>query len=351
MLQPNPTLTALFAQEFAWCQVQPGQTAAILTEPDSSAQYLAASLTSLSACGARPFQLMLPIDPTQQNDTAVNRGNACSTLLQGFPEVVEMLKQVDFIVDLSVEGLIHSEERGEILKHGPRMLYIREPADALARLLPTTERTQRVDRAVAHAKDAKTMTVTSPAGTDLRVDLAGSLVTGSRGFCAEPGSWANWGQGLIAAFPASSDVNGLAVLAPGDIVFPFYKYVESPVHLYFTDGFVTGVEGSGVDAALIRDYLDRWDDRAARGISHVGWGMHEKALWHALSLYSKDEAIGVDGRAFAGNFLLSTGPNPAAGRHTLCHFDIPMRNCSVFLDGQPVVENGAIVEPTLKPNA
>ena len=40
MLQPNPTLTALFAQEFAWCQVQPGQTAAILTEPDSSAQYL-----------------------------------------------------------------------------------------------------------------------------------------------------------------------------------------------------------------------------------------------------------------------------------------------------------------------
>ena len=223
MLQPNPALTSLFAQEFAWCQVQAGQTAAILTEPDSSAQYLATSLASLSACGARPFQLMLPIDPTQQNDTAVNRGNACSTLLHGFPEVVEMLKQVDFIVDLSVEGLIHSEERGEILKHGPRMLYIREPADALARLLPTAERAQRIDRAVTLAKDAKTMRVTSPAGTDLRVDLAGSLVTGSRGFCAEPGSWANWGQGLIAVFPASLDVNGSAVLAPGDIVFPFYN--------------------------------------------------------------------------------------------------------------------------------
>ncbi len=100
---------------------------------------------------------MLPIDPTQQNDTAVNRGNVCSTLLHGFPEVVEMLKQVDFIVDLSVEGLIHSEERGEILKYGPRRLYIREPADALARLLPTAERTPRIDRAVALAQAAQTI--------------------------------------------------------------------------------------------------------------------------------------------------------------------------------------------------
>ena len=85
MLQSNPALTSLFAQEFAWCQVQSGQTAAILTEPDSSAQYLATSLASLSACGARPFQLMLPIDPTQQNDTAVNRGNACSRCCTDFP--------------------------------------------------------------------------------------------------------------------------------------------------------------------------------------------------------------------------------------------------------------------------
>ena len=348
MLQPNPALISLFMQEFQWCQVKSGETAAILTEPDSSPHYLATSLASLTACGARPFQVMLPVDPTQQDEVVVNRGNACSTILQGFPEVVEMLKHVDFIVDLSVEGLIHSAERGEILKNGPRMLYIKEPPDALARLLPTQERTQRIDRSVELAKAAKTMTVTSPAGTNLRVDLLGSLVAGSRGFCAEPGSWANWGQGLIAAFPVSLDVNGLAVLAPGDIVFPFYRYMESPVHLYFADGFVTGVEGDGVDAALIRDYLDRWEDQDARGISHVGWGMHEKALWHALSLYSKDEAIGVDGRAFEGNFLLSTGPNPAAGRHTLCHFDIPMRYCSVFLDDQPIVEHGVVTEPTLK---
>ena len=36
-----------------------------------------------------------------------------------------------------------------------------------------------------------------------------------------------------------------------------------------------------------------------------------------------------------GNFLFSIGPNDANGRHTLCHLDIPMRGCSLFLDDEP----------------
>ena len=47
-------------------------------------------------------------------------------------------------------------------------------------------------------------------------------------------------------------------------------------------------------------------------------------------------------RAFAGNFLYSTGANEVAGRHTLGHFDLPMRDCSVSLDGTPVVVDGKL---------
>jgi 2,5-dihydroxypyridine 5,6-dioxygenase len=32
-----------------------------------------------------------------------------------------------------------------------------------------------------------------------------------------------------------------------------------------------------------------------------------------------------------------------AGRHTAGHFDLPLRGCTVTLDGQPVVEQGRLL--------
>jgi 2,5-dihydroxypyridine 5,6-dioxygenase len=63
-----------------------------------------------------------------------------------------------------------------------------------------------------------------------------------------------------------------------------------------------------------------------------------------MGLYGKGETEGQDGRAFAGNFLFSTGPNTVGGgqRSTPCHLDVPMRHCSVYLDDEPVVLNGRI---------
>jgi 2,5-dihydroxypyridine 5,6-dioxygenase len=40
--------------------------------------------------------------------------------------------------------------------------------------------------------------------------------------------------------------------------------------------------------------------------------------------------------------VFSTGANEVAGRRTLGHFDLPMRNCTVELDGQAVVRDGVL---------
>ncbi|MFI5280311.1 MAG: hypothetical protein ACHQU1_07440 [Gemmatimonadales bacterium] len=63
MLQANAALTALFLKEFEWCNVRGGESAAIVTEPDSQEHYLVASLAALNAVGARAFQLMVPVAP------------------------------------------------------------------------------------------------------------------------------------------------------------------------------------------------------------------------------------------------------------------------------------------------
>ena len=86
-----------------------------------------------------------------------------------------------------------------------------------------------------------------------------------------------------------------------------------------------------------------WGDREAYAVSHVGWGMNARARWHALAMYDRRDVNGTEQRAFAGNFLYSTGANEVAGRHTLGHFDLPLRSCSVALDGQFVVDQGRLL--------
>ena len=347
MQTANAALTSLFMKEFAWCKVAANESVAILTESESRWDYIQAAQSALAAIGARGFQVVLPTrSPAESDIPNIDRGNASSVVLDDYPEITELLKSVDFIVDLSLEGLIHSQQRGDILGAGTRTLLIKEPPDALERLLPTEERCRRIDHAVERLNRTSEMKVTSAAGTDLRVGLSGAVIKGAYGFCDKPGTSATWATCAVVAYPASDDVEGDVVLDCGDIIFPFYRYVERPVTLKFKGGFVDEIDGTGLDAELLRDYFGRWNDRNAYGISHVGWGLHEKALWDALSFYSKAESAGVDGRSFAGNFLISTGPNYAAGRHSRCHFDIPMRRCNVYVDNEAVVLEGKLVAST-----
>ena len=95
----------------------------------------------------------------------------------------------------------------------------------------------------------------------------------------------------------------------------------------------------------MRSYYDGWNDPNAYAISHVGWGLNQDARWDSLVMYDKQHINGTELRAFAGNFLISTGANEFANRHTNCHFDLPMRGCSIRLDDQEIVKDGKLTGP------
>ncbi len=122
--------------------------------------------------------------------------------------------------------------------------------------------------------------------------------------------------------------------------------MQSKIELDVRDGFITRIDG-GFDAKYLRKHLESYNDPAAFGIAHVGWGLHPKANWGALGLRDKVQSHGMDSRSFAGNFLFSTGPNAEAGgsNHSPCHVDIPMADCSVSLDGEPMTIDGVLVAP------
>jgi len=174
------------------------------------------------------------------------------------------------------------------------------------------------------------------------VDLTGAPCCGTPGFGTIPGAVAHWPGGLCLAFPGQGCVQGRIVMAPGDMNLTFKTTLTTPVAFTIQDDFVTDIAGDGVDAMHIREYLAAWGDRNAFGMSHVGWGMNPAARWVSGAMYDKRDLQAVEFRAIAGSFLWSTGANQYAGRFTQGHFDLPMRGCTLTLDGETVVRDGIL---------
>ncbi len=333
-----------FERVFALSAVRQGDAIAILSESQSRQINVHLAELALLRLGARPFHIVLPTPP--QVARIPIRSTGATQVIGGLEPVVGALAGSAMVVDITVEGMMHARETRKILKGGSRILYIsNEHPEALERLAPNETLKPKVEQGIAKLKQAKAMTVTSPGGTDLRIGLDGAPCGGGWGYCAEPGRLDHWPGGLCLAFPGNGSVNGRLVLERGDINLTFKRYIESPVTLLIENDFAVAVEGDGLDAELMRSYFEAWEDRNAYAVSHVGWGMNRAARWDALTMYDKGDINGTEQRAFAGNFLYSTGANEFAKRFTLGHFDLPMRNCTVELDGDPVVVAGELQGP------
>ena len=330
---------ASFVRVFELCQVQASETTVILCETQSRALTIQLAELALQQLGLRPCLLTLPT-PLQTAPVPV-RSTGASIALQGHPAAMAALTAADFIVDLTLEGLLHAPELATILKSGARVQMIsNEHPEALERLRPDPVLKDKVRRAVQQCRAAHWMQVTSDAGTDLRIDLSDTPAVGVWGWTDRPGTIAHWPGGIVVSFPKANTVNGVLVLDKGDINLTFKRYLQDPVTLRIENDYVIDIEGQGTDAELIRRYFAVWNDKEAYAVSHVGWGMNPAARYEALAMYDQRDTNGTELRAYAGNFLYSTGANEFAGRYTQGHFDLPVRACTITLDDTPVVVNG-----------
>jgi 2,5-dihydroxypyridine 5,6-dioxygenase len=334
----------VFAAQLRACAVTPGSTVTVLSESASRRTLVDTARLAAQSLGAAVCDVTVPT-PANRGPVAL-RSTGASVALAGNRAAVAALAASDIVIDVTVEGLVHAAELGVILAGGARVLMIsNEHPENFERWRPDESLRRRVAAGVAALRDAHRMHVTSRHGTDLRVLLDGAVRDGSWGACSEPGTFAHWPGGLCVAFPAAGAVDGTLVLAAGDVNLTFKQYLRDPVTLRIEHDQVVAIDGPGVDAELLHSYLDAFADADAFTVSHVGWGMNTAARWEALALYDKTQTNGTELRAFAGNFLFSTGANENAGRFTRGHFDLPMRRCTIRLDGQEVVRDGQLLPP------
>ncbi len=333
---------AAFRRVLALNGIGKGTPIAILSETQS--RPVLVHLCELAAydLGADVCMIQMPT-PAQTAPVPV-KSTGTSWALQGNRAAIEALKQVDVVVDCTVEGLIHAPEWPEIEGSGrTRLLVItNEHPEILERTEPRAEDGPKLELGIQMLRDASEMRVTSALGTDLTVDLRGAPCGGTAGFSTKPGGVAHWPGGLCLAFPGQNAVNGRIVMGVGDMNLTFKTYLTSPIDITVENDFITRIKGDGIDALHFREYMEAWDDRNAYGISHVGWGMNRGARWVSAAMYDKRDMQAVEFRALPGSFLWSTGANQYAGRYTLGHFDLPMRNCTIALDGRVVVKDGVL---------
>jgi 2,5-dihydroxypyridine 5,6-dioxygenase len=336
-------LTQAWQEVLRLSKLQSGQSVTILTGAATHPQTLRAATYAAQAAGAIVSRVDLPpinADKALSRDALAYLGE---TPLTGNPAAIAALKASDLVIDLMT--LLFSPEQIDILESGTKILLAVEPPEVLVRTVPTEADRARVLAASEKLKKAKTMRVVSSAGTDVSFQLGEFPTICEYGYVDEPGRWDHWPSGFLFTFANEGGSDGIIVVDTGDIVLPQKSYTTAPIKLTIEKGYARKIEG-GIDAQLLAEYMATFKDPEAYAMSHIGWGLQPRCHWSTLAMYDKEQTIAMDARAFEGNFLFSLGPNNEAGgkRTTACHIDIPLRNCTVMLDGEVVVDKGKVLD-------
>ena len=337
-------LASMFRREFELSAVKPGETIAILSDLNSRHDYVAAAFAAASDLGADIYQMCVNTLPSWTKVGIETVGKSKGSL--------EALCAVDLLVCLHIP--LFTRWLKTVREHGTRVLLVIDAPEMLEALISPPGLKEATIHAGKRLEQAKEMQVLNDAGTDLTVTLGDYPVMIQYGFSELPGRYDRWGGGLVHTFPDEGSATGRVVFSPGDvIILPYCRYVQDEVRLEVRDGFITSIEG-GLDAALMSNWLEdnkrHADDRDGHAISHLGWGLNPKARWDNIALFGDDREYHSGAmRTFPGNFLFSTGPNTQGGgtRDTKGHYDVPMRNCTLLLDNDVVIDKGRIVDDAM----
>ena len=103
-------------------KVRPGEVVAILSETQSRRLLVDLSELALSRLGVRLYHVVLPT-PRAAHPVELRSTGTCLAL-GNLRQVIDALAGANLVIDLTVEGLLHSPERKDILARGARMLMI-----------------------------------------------------------------------------------------------------------------------------------------------------------------------------------------------------------------------------------
>jgi 2,5-dihydroxypyridine 5,6-dioxygenase len=240
------------------------------------------------------------------------------------------------------------------LNAGVRLLDVMlcVPMANIRRLRPTKALVERTMTGAKMMQDAKEIRIVSEAGTDLTLDKTGRKGHAQKGVVDSPGSWDNYGFGLVASAPKEDSANGTLVFDTGDYILAIGMSVTEPVKMTIKDGYIRKIEG-GITAKIFEKWLAEKNDEDAYGTSHIGWGTHYASVWTDSPLFTVADAESYPGLmqiAFGSSFFNTPAELCGFGgkNRSISHCDCDLLNHDFYLDGELIVKKGDIVHPKCK---
>lgn len=191
----------------------------------------------------------------------------------------------------------------------------------------------------ALVKDAKTIRITNPTGTDLTGTFDSQALKWViwDGLYTKPGVWGNLPEGEVFTSPV--DVNGtITASVMGDFFSEKYGLLSEPLRLEVRDGFLTRCEHPNQEMATeFWDYLDGVEN--GRRIGEFAIGTNE-SLTKLIGNLLQDEKFPGAHVAFGNPYANYTG----AKWDSPVHVDVVMQNTSIWVDGKQIMDDGRFLE-------
>ena len=326
-------LVPRFRAVLSRCHVRQGEVVLLHTDTRADPEYTAAALAAALELDASPYQLTVP---TRHPN------------VEQLETIARAWEEADLVIDLVSTGAhLFSPLNTRAVEAGTRVLRISEPADVLDRMLPSEDVRQRTRLYADRLTSGQTLTVASDSGTMLEMNIAGRDGVAQYGLADESGRWDHWPSGLAQIAPVEDTVRGRLVVGTGDLVFTLGRYVREPIECTVDRGVVT-VDGAGVDAMILRDWLAAQEASRASVVGVIGWGTDFRARWDRVAWHLHEPAGTMDAESFAGNVRVGLGNNASSmlrGRNVCrSHIDLQLRGCTVAIDGEAVVDAGGLVD-------
>ena len=185
------------------------------------------------------------------------------------------------------------------------MLLVLEPLEVLSRMISSPGGFPAPVKVAASVtlKAARELRVTSPGGTDVTYRLGPYKTISQYGYTDQPGRWDAWPGCFVWTGAYEDGVDGTVVIDSGDMLLPFMRYASSPITLTIKSGYITDISGGGIEGIFMRDFMKSFNDPKAYAVSHIGWGLDDKASWSFMGT-SPDAplTVGQDGAPITETF-------------------------------------------------
>lgn len=247
------------------------------------------------------------------------------------PEVAELMKKFDVVLCPTSRSLTHTDARRAASAAGVRIATLPGVTEEIMVRCMNADYNAIAKRTFALCKLLEKTTavrVTSPAGTDITMPIAGRKAHASSGILRERGQWGNLPTGEAYLAPVEGGSEGVVVV---DGSMAQVGMVKTPIRIEVRKGYAEEITG-GEEAKKLVSLIEPFG-RDARTVAEFGIGTNDRAILTGRII--EDEKV-------MGTIHIAFGDNKSMGGsvRVASHLDGLVKSPDVWFDDRQIMRAG-----------